>query len=132
YLIAGVVVGPHTPGPIVDLDLAEQLSEIGVILLMFGVGLNFSLRDLVSVQAVAIPGALGRIAAGTLMGIGLALALGWSLMAGIILGLALSVASTIVLLKAMQDRHLLDSDRGRIAVGWVIVEDVAMVIALVL
>ena len=132
YLVAGIVVGPHSPGFVADVEIANELSEIGVILLMFGVGLNFSLKDLISVQAVAIPGALGRIVAGTLMGIGLALALGWSLMAGIIFGLALSVASTIVLLKALQDRHLLDSDRGRIAVGWVIVEDIAMVLALVL
>ena len=132
YLVAGIIVGPHSPGFVADVEIANELSEIGVILLMFGVGLNFSLKDLISVQAVAIPGALGRIVAGTLMGLGLALALGWSLLAGIIFGLALSVASTIVLLKALQDRHLLDSDRGRIAVGWVIVEDIAMVLALVL
>ena len=132
YLVAGVAVGPFTPGFVADPELANELSEIGVILLMFGVGLNFSLRDLVSVQAVAIPGALLRIAGGTLMGLALALFMGWSLSAGLVFGLALSVASTVVLLKALQDRHLVDSDRGRIAVGWVIVEDVAMVLALVL
>ena len=132
YLVAGIIVGPNSPGFVADVEIANELSEIGIILLMFGVGLNFSLKDLMSVQAVAIPGSLGRIVLGTLMGMALAWALGWSLMAGIIFGLALSVASTIVLLKAFQDRHLLDSDRGRIAVGWVIVEDIAMVLALVL
>jgi len=132
YLIAGVIVGPFTPGFVANGELAGELSEIGVILLMFGVGLHFSLKDLLSVQAVAIPGALLRIAAGTAMGIGLALLMGWSIGGGLILGLALSVASTVVLLKALQDRHLVESERGRIAVGWVIVEDVAMVLALVL
>jgi CPA2 family monovalent cation:H+ antiporter-2 len=132
YLVAGVAVGPFTPGFVADVEIATELSEIGVILLMFGVGLNFSLKDLVSVQAVAIPGALLRIAGGTVMGLALGLALGWSVAGGLVFGLALSVASTVVLLKALQDRHLVDSDRGRIAVGWVIVEDVAMVLALVL
>ena len=132
YLIAGVVVGPYTPGFVGDSEIALELSEIGVILLMFGVGLHFSLKDLVSVQALAIPGALLRIAGGTVMGLGLGVLMGWSIGAGLLLGLALSVASTVVLLKALQDRHLIDSDRGRIAVGWVIVEDVATVLALVL
>jgi CPA2 family monovalent cation:H+ antiporter-2 len=132
YLLAGVLVGPFTPGFVADPEIATDLSEIGVILLMFGVGLNFSLKDLVSVQAVAIPGSLLRIAGGTIMGLGLALVMGWSIAAGLVFGLALSVASTVVLLKALQDRHLIDSDRGRVAVGWVIVEDVAMVLALVL
>ncbi len=132
YLVAGVFVGPFTPGFVADAGLANELSEIGVILLMFGVGLHFSLKDLLSVQAVAVPGALLRMAGGTAMGIGLGLLMGWSIGGGLILGLALSVASTVVLLKALQDRHLVDSDRGRIAVGWVIVEDIAMVLALVL
>ncbi len=132
YLIAGVVVGPYTPGFVADADLAAQLAEIGVILLMFGVGLHFSLRDLLSVRAIAVPGALVQIAGATALGTGLALALGWSLGAGLLFGLALSVASTVVLLKALQDRHMIDSERGRIAVGWLIVEDLAMVLALVL
>jgi CPA2 family monovalent cation:H+ antiporter-2 len=132
YLIAGVAVGPHTPGFVADTELAFELSEIGVVLLMFGVGLNFSLKDLISVQAVAIPGALLRIAAGTAMGVGMGMLMGWSLGGGLLFGLALSVASTVVALKALHDRHLLDSDRGRIAIGWVIVEDIVTVLALVL
>jgi monovalent cation:H+ antiporter-2, CPA2 family len=128
YLAAGIVAGPFTPGFVANTELASELSEIGVILLMFGVGLNFSLKDLLSVQAVAVPGALLRIAGGTLMGMGLAWSMGWPLGGGLIFGLAL----TVVLLKALQDRHLIESDRGRIAVGWVIVEDIAMVLALVL
>jgi CPA2 family monovalent cation:H+ antiporter-2 len=132
YLIAGIAVGPYTPGFVANGEIASELSEIGVILLMFGVGLNFSLDDLLHVQRVAVPGALLRIVGGTALGVGLALLMGWSWGAGLIFGLALSVASTVVLLKTLQDRHLMDSDRGRIAVGWVIVEDMAMVIALVL
>jgi len=132
YLIAGVLVGPNTPGFVGDLELATELSEIGVILLMFGVGLHFSLKDLLSVRALAIPGALVQIGGATLLGLGLALLLGWSLGAGLIFGLALSVASTVVLLKALQDRHMVESEKGKIAVGWLIVEDIAMVLALVL
>jgi CPA2 family monovalent cation:H+ antiporter-2 len=132
YLVAGVVVGPHTPGFVADVELATQLSEIGVVLLMFGVGLHFSLRDLVSVQTVAVPGALIRIVVATLLGMGLGVLHGWSLPGSFIFGLALSVASTVVLIKGLQDRHLVESDRGRIATGWVIVEDIAMVLALVL
>jgi CPA2 family monovalent cation:H+ antiporter-2 len=132
YLIAGVMVGPYTPGFVADGDLALELSEIGVILLMFGVGLHFSLKDLLSVRALAIPGALAQIGGATLLGLGLALLLGWSVGAGLIFGLALSVASTVVLLKALQDRHMVESEKGKIAVGWLIVEDMAMVLALVL
>ncbi len=132
YLVAGVLVGPYTPGFIADGDLALELSEIGVILLMFGVGLHFSLKDLLSVRALAIPGALAQIGGATILGLGLALLLGWSIGAGLIFGLALSVASTVVLLKALQDRHMVESEKGRIAVGWLIVEDMAMVLALVL
>jgi CPA2 family monovalent cation:H+ antiporter-2 len=132
YLVAGVAVGPHSPGFVADQALASQLADIGVILLMFGVGLHFSLKDLLSVRAIAVPGALIRIAGATALGVGFAALMGWSLMGGLVFGLALSVSSTVVLLNALQDRHLVDSDRGRIAVGWLIVEDVAMVLALVL
>ncbi len=132
YLLAGVAVGPFTPGFVADAELATELSEIGVILLMFGVGLHFSLRDLLSVRAVAVPGAAVQIAGATAMGLALATLMGWSLGAGLIFGLALSVASTVVLLKALQDRHIVESERGRIAVGWLIVEDIAMILALVL
>ncbi|MFO1104792.1 MAG: YbaL family putative K(+) efflux transporter [Amaricoccus sp.] len=132
YLLAGVMIGPATPGFVADTHLAPQLAEIGVILLMFGVGLHFSLRDLLSVKAIAIPGALGQIAIATLLGVGLGLAFGWSVGAGLVFGLSLSVASTVVLLRAMQEWHLLDTERGRIAIGWLIVEDLAMVLALVL
>lgn len=131
YLLAGVLVGPYTPGFVADGELATELAEIGVILLMFGVGLHFSLKDLLSVRAIAVPGAMVQIAGATLLGLGLAMGLGWSMEAGLIFGLALSVASTVVLLKALQDRRLVDSERGRIAVGWLIVEDMAMVLALV-
>ena len=132
YLLAGVLVGPFTPGFVADQALANELAEIGVILLMFGVGLHFSLKDLLSVKAIAIPGAVGQIAVATLLGMALAWAMGWSVGAGFIFGLALSVASTVVLLRAMQERRLIETERGRIAVGWLIVEDLAMVLALVL
>ncbi|KQT50512.1 sodium:proton antiporter [Methylobacterium sp. Leaf456] len=132
YLVAGIAIGPFTPGFVGDPELAAQLAELGVILLMFGVGLHFSLKDLMAVRAIALPGAVVQIAAATAMGAGLAAAFGWSLGAGIVFGLALSVASTVVLLRALEGRGLLDSDKGRIAVGWLIVEDLAMVLALVL
>lgn len=132
YLFAGVLVGPFTPGFIADQGLASELAEIGIILLMFGVGLHFSLKDLVSVARVAVPGALGRIVAATGMGMALAWALGWGIGAGVVFGLALSVASTVVLVRALQERRMLDTERGRIAVGWVVVEDLAMILALVL
>jgi CPA2 family monovalent cation:H+ antiporter-2 len=132
YLLAGIAVGPRTPGFVADAHLAQELAEIGVILLMFGVGLHFSLRDLLSVRALAIPGAIVQIACATLLGWLLSLALGWPTGGGLIFGLALSVASTVVLLKALQERRLVNSERGRIAVGWLIVEDLAMVLALVL
>jgi CPA2 family monovalent cation:H+ antiporter-2 len=132
YLVAGVLIGPFTPGYVADQGLALQLAEIGVILLMFGVGLHFSLSDLLSVRAIAVPGALGQIAIATLMGLGLALLLGWTVGAGLVFGLALSVASTVVLLRALQERRLIETERGHIAVGWLIVEDVAMVFTLVL
>ncbi|MCC7427739.1 MAG: cation:proton antiporter [Alphaproteobacteria bacterium] len=132
YLLAGIAIGPFTPGFVADQSLATQLAEIGVILLMFGVGLHFSLKDLLSVRAIAVPGAVVQIAVATLLGLGLALAMGWSVGAGLVFGLALSVASTVVLLRALQERHLIETERGRIAVGWLIVEDMAMVVALVL
>jgi CPA2 family monovalent cation:H+ antiporter-2 len=132
YLLAGVLVGPYTPGYVADQSLANELAEIGVILLMFGVGMHFSLKDLLSVKAIAIPGAVGQIAVATLLGMGLAWMFGWTPAAGFVFGLALSVASTVVLLRALQDRHLIETERGRIAVGWLIVEDLAMVLTLVL
>lgn len=132
YLLAGVMVGPFTPGFVADKDLSHELSEIGVILLMFGVGLHFSLKDLLAVKNIAIPGALVQILAATLLGMGLTWWLGWHWGAGLIFGLALSVASTVVLLRALEERQLIDSRRGKIAVGWLIVEDLVMVLALVL
>ena len=132
YLLAGMVVGPFTPGFIADQSLATQLSELGVMLLMFGVGLHFSLADLMKVKAIAIPGAIVQIAVATLLGWGLAWYMGWTHLQGFVFGLALSVASTVVLLRAMEERRLLDTNRGKIAVGWLIVEDLVMVLALVL
>jgi len=132
YLVAGVVVGPFTPGFVADQALALELAEIGVILLMFGVGLHFSMKDLLSVKAVAIPGAVAQISVATAMGMGLAALMGWSIGGGVVFGLSLSVASTVVLLRALQERRLLETERGRIAVGWLIVEDLAMILALVL
>ncbi|WP_316395273.1 YbaL family putative K(+) efflux transporter [Bradyrhizobium sp. 33ap4] len=132
YLLAGVAVGPFTPGFVADQALATELAELGIILLMFGVGLHFSLNDLLSVRAIAVPGAIAQIAVATLMGLGLALLMGWTVGAGLVFGLALSVASTVVLLRALQERRLMDTERGKIAVGWLIVEDLAMVLALVL
>ncbi|RDJ15354.1 YbaL family putative K(+) efflux transporter [Rhizobium grahamii] len=132
YLIAGVLVGPHTPGYVADQDLAPELAEIGVILLMFGVGLHFSLKDLLSVRGIAVPGAIVQIGFATLLGWGLGALMGWPTGGSLVFGLALSVASTVVLLKALQERRLVETDRGKIAVGWLIVEDLAMVLALVL
>jgi len=132
YLLAGVLAGPFTPGYVADQGLANQLAEIGVILLMFGVGLHFSLKDLLSVKAIAIPGAVVQIASATLLGTGLAWAMGWNAAGGLVFGLALSVASTVVLLRALQERRLVETERGHIAVGWLIVEDLAMVLTLVL
>ena len=132
YLLAGIIIGPFTPGYVADQALATELAELGVILLMFGVGLHFSVKDLMSVKSIAIPGAIGQIIVATAAGVGLALVMGWGLGAGLIFGLSLSVASTVVLLRALQDRSIVASDRGRIAVGWLIVEDVVMVLSLVL
>ena len=132
YLMAGVVVGPFTPGYVADGHLAHQLAEVGVVLLMFGVGLHFSLKDLLSVKNIAIPGALGQMAVATVLGMLLGWGLGWPMAQSFVFGLALSVASTVVLLRAMEERRLMETERGRIAVGWLIVEDLAMVLALVL
>jgi CPA2 family monovalent cation:H+ antiporter-2 len=132
YLLAGVVIGPFTPGYVADQGVATDLAEIGIILLMFGVGLHFTLQDLLSVRAIAIPGALVQIASATVLGLALAWVLGWTVAAGLVFGLALSVASTVVLLRALQQRRLLETERGRIAVGWLVVEDFATILALVL
>ncbi|MBP6115477.1 MAG: cation:proton antiporter [Neisseriaceae bacterium] len=132
YLVAGIVVGPFTPGFVANGSLAQELAELGVILLMFGVGLHFSLKDLLAVKNIAIPGAVVQISVATILGMGLAWLIGWDMGAGLIFGLALSTASTVVLLTALQERRILETKRGRIAVGWLIVEDIAMVLTLVL
>ncbi|MCD6027170.1 MAG: transporter, monovalent cation:proton antiporter-2 family protein [Solimicrobium sp.] len=132
YLIAGIFVGPFTPGFVADTNLAQELAEIGVILLMFGVGLHFSLKDLLAVKYIAIPGALLQIAFATLLGVALAWAMDWQLGQGLIFGLSLSCASTVVLLTILQEKRLIDTRRGQIAIGWLIVEDIVMVLALVL
>jgi CPA2 family monovalent cation:H+ antiporter-2 len=132
YLMAGVVLGPFTPGIVADLDIASQLSEVGVILLMFGVGLHFSMEDLMSVRGIAVAGALAQIAVACLTGMGLGWALGWGPAGGAILGLSLSVASTVVLLRLLTERHLLAEDTGRVAIGWLVMQDLVMVVVLLL
>ncbi len=133
YLVAGVLLGPGVPGFFTaDQALANELAEIGVILLMFGVGLHFSLKDLLAVRRIALPGAVVQIAVATVLGVALAAWLGWPIGGGLVFGLSLSVASTVVLLRALQERRLIGTERGRIAVGWLIVEDLAMVLTLVL
>ncbi|NIH04226.1 YbaL family putative K(+) efflux transporter [Providencia rettgeri] len=132
YLAAGVLAGPFTPGFVADAALAPELAEIGVILLMFGVGLHFSLKYLLAVKSIAIPGAIAQIAVATLLGLGLSLLFGWGIFTGIVFGLCLSTASTVVLLRALEERQLIESQRGQIAIGWLIVEDLAMVLTLVL
>ena len=132
YLAAGILLGPATPGFVANMELAGQLAEIGVMLLMFGVGLHFSLHDLLEVKRIALPGATIQIAVATTLGMGVAALWGWSIGAGLVFGLALSVASTVVLLRALEDRGMLDSVNGRIAVGWLVVEDLVTVLVLVL
>ncbi|HEV3409262.1 MAG TPA: cation:proton antiporter [Chthoniobacterales bacterium] len=132
YLVAGVLIGPHTPGVVGDIKIAGQLSEIGVILLMFGVGLHFSLKDLLAVRSIAVPGALGQSTAATLACTALAVAVGWTWQTGVILGIAVSVASTVVLLRALMDHGRLNTPEGHAAVGWLIVEDIITVLVLVL
>ncbi|SDY25533.1 YbaL family putative K(+) efflux transporter [Nitrosomonas sp. Nm33] len=132
YLLAGMIIGPHSPGFVADIELSNQLAEIGVILLMFGVGLHFSLDDLLAVRHIALPGAIVQIVVATALGATIAMSWGWDIAAGIVFGLALSVASTVVLLRALEQHGLLKSINGRIAVGWLIVEDLVVVLALVL
>ena len=132
YLIAGIIVGPATPGFVADVHLATQLSEIGVMLLMFGVGLHFSLKDLLAVKRIALPGAIAQMGLATALGMGVAGLWGWSWGSGLVLGLSLSCASTVVLLKALETRGILESINGQIAVGWLVVEDLACVLLLVL
>jgi monovalent cation:H+ antiporter-2, CPA2 family len=132
YLLAGVLIGPATPGFVADVGLSMQLAEIGVMLLMFGVGLHFSIGDLLSVKKIAIPGALFQMLVATALGFLIASYWGWPLLGSLIFGLSLSVASTVVLLRALEDKGLLDSSNGKIAVGWLVVEDLVMVLALVL
>ncbi len=132
YLIAGILIGPFTPGYVADQNIANQLAEVGVILLMFGVGLHFSLEDLLSVRAIAVPGALAQALVATPLGIAVGWWLDWTLGGGLVFGVALSVASTVVLLRLLQERRLVETERGRITVGWLVVQDLAMVIVLVL
>ncbi|MGE5491787.1 MAG: YbaL family putative K(+) efflux transporter [Actinomycetota bacterium] len=132
YLLAGILIGPATPGFVADMNLAGQLAEIGIMLLMFGVGLHFSVEDLLTVRKIAVPGAVVQILVATALGAGTALSWGWNVGAALMFGLALSVASTVVLLRALEDRGVLDSINGRIAVGWLVVEDLVMVLVLVL
>ena len=132
YLLAGVAVGPFTPGFVADTHLAPQLAEIGVILLMFGVGNHFSIGDLLAVRRIALPGAIGQVAVATSLGFALTRIWGWDIGAGLVFGLALSVASTVVLLRALEARGQLTAEPGRVAVGWLVVEDLIMVLVLVL
>ncbi|HMA81666.1 MAG TPA: cation:proton antiporter, partial [Candidatus Binatia bacterium] len=132
YLLAGIVIGPATPGFVADLELSAQLAEIGVMLLMFGVGLHFSLDDLLAVRRIALPGAVVQITVATLLGMAVTKLWGWDFGSGIVFGLALSVASTVVLLKALESRGVLETVNGRIAVGWLVVEDLVAVVVLVL
>jgi CPA2 family monovalent cation:H+ antiporter-2 len=132
YLLAGVAVGPFTPGFVANKGLTLQLAEIGVILLMFGVGLHFSPRELLAVRRIAIPGALLQVAVATVLGEGVAWLIGWNFGTGIVFGLALAIASTVVMTRTLQERHLMDSDRGHIAVGWLVMQDFITVLALVL
>lgn len=132
YLIAGLIIGPFTPGFVADAQVSHELAEIGVMLLMFGVGLHFSLNDLLEVKKIALPGAIVQIIVATLLGAIIAIAWGWTFGEALVFGLALSVASTVVLLRALEERGILDSLNGRIAIGWLIVEDLFMVIVLVL
>jgi CPA2 family monovalent cation:H+ antiporter-2 len=132
YLLAGVAIGPHTPGFVGDLTLASQLAEVGVILLMFGVGLHFHLEDLLAVRKVAVPGAVGQSLVATVLGVAVAMAFGWPFKEGLVLGMAAAVASTVVLMRVLLDNRMLDTPHGHVAVGWLIVEDVLTVIVLVL
>jgi CPA2 family monovalent cation:H+ antiporter-2 len=132
YLLAGVAIGPFTPGFVADTNVAKELAEVGIILLMFGVGLHFSMRDLLNVKKIALPGALAQILVATIVGALAADYLGYTLTQGLIFGFSLSVASTVVLLRSLEQRGLLESAGGKIAIGWLIIEDIAMVLALVM
>ena len=132
YLIAGIAIGPATPGFVANAEIASQLAEIGVMLLMFGVGLHFSVKDLMAVRKIALPGAIVQMLVATLLGVLVSSIWGWSLGAGLVFGLSLSVASTVVLLKALESQGIAESANGRIAIGWLVVEDLAMVLVLVL
>ena len=132
YLLAGVLIGPHSPGFVGDVDLAHQLAEVGVILLMFGVGLHFHLKDLLAVKSVAIPGAIGQSLVATLLGIAVFAALGLPVKSGAVIGMAMAVASTVVLMRVLMDADALNTPQGHVAVGWLLVEDVFTVIILVL
>ncbi len=132
YLVAGILISPNTPGVVGDIHLANQLAELGVMFLMFGVGMHFSLSDLMQVRRIALPGAVLQIAVASLLGIGVTMIWGWSFGSALVFGLSLSCASTVVLLKALGDRGLINSVNGKIAVGWLLVEDLVMVLALVL
>jgi CPA2 family monovalent cation:H+ antiporter-2 len=132
YLLAGIAIGPFTPGLVADVHLASQLAELGVILLMFGVGLHFHLKDLLAVRSVAVPGAIGQSLVATLLGAAVAIGFGWPLKSGLVLGMAMAVASTVVLIRVLTDNHVLDTSHGQVAVGWLIVEDILTVVVLVL
>src|SRR5262245_54301549 len=130
YLLAGLAIGPFTPGFVGDTGAITQLAELGVIFLMFGVGLHFSLRDLWAVRRVAVPGRVPQMAVATALGFGLTRLWGWSVPAGLVLGVAVSIASTVVLLRGLMDRGLLNTEHGRVAVGWLVLEDLATVLIL--
>src|SRR4051794_40997481 len=132
YLIAGIVIGPHTPGVVGNAEMASELAEVGVILLMFGVGLHFNFKDLLAVRALAVPGALIQSTVATLACTALAVAVGWSWQSGLILGIAVSVASTVVMLRALLDNGIVDTAEGHTAIGWLVVQDVVTVLVLVL
>jgi monovalent cation:H+ antiporter-2, CPA2 family len=132
YLLAGVVIGPFTPGFVGDIETISQLSELGVIFLMFGVGLHFSLRDLWKVRDIAVPGAVGQMAIATVLGLGLTQLWGWSWVSGLVLGLSISIASTVVLLRGLMDNGLLNTRHGQVAVGWLVLEDLATILILLL
>src|SRR5688572_12176238 len=132
YLLAGTLVGPNTPGLVVDAGLAEQLAEVGVVLLMFGVGLQFHIEELLAVRGIAVPGALGMGVVATALGALLGMSMGWSTASGIVFGLTLSVASTVVVIRVLSDHNVLHTTAGHITVGWLVVEDLFTVLALVL
>ena len=131
YLLAGYLIGPSSPGYVADAHIAEQLAEIGVILMLFSVGLHFKLSDLLKVRRIAIPGAVLQTTGATLVTVGITHLMGWSLLSGIIMGLTIGVASTFVMAKALADHHVLDTTQGHIAIGWLVVEDIFTVVALV-